>query len=310
MKTGLIRLIQEDKHPAPPGHPETAGRMSYAVDELLKSDLAGKPDILTPETVDTEAITRVHDPAYLDYAKNASQKGGYLDSDTYISTTGFDAAMETASASIYAVEKIMDGDRDNIFLAGRPPGHHAEYDRGMGFCIINNTAVAAEQLIHKHKLARVAIVDWDVHHGNGTQRIFYDRKDVFYISLHRFPFYPGSGATSEVGTGEGEGYTLNIPLPAGTGDDEFMTQFDNKVIPALNAYKPRFIIIGAGFDAHADDPLGGMNLTENVFGEMTAALVRVADKYCDGRILSLFEGGYDPDANARCLYRHMKELVG
>jgi len=304
-------MIQSDKHPAPPGHLESAERMSLAIDELMKSDLGANIEILTPEPVETDSVYKVHDSDYLDRARSISAGGGGgLDPDTYISQTSYDAAMETASAAIYAVNMIMNENHKRIFLAGRPPGHHAESDRGMGFCVINNTAVAAEELIFKHNLKRVAIIDWDVHHGNGTQRSFYNRKDVFYISMHQFPFYPGSGATSDTGAGEGEGYTLNVPIPADSEDDVFLSAFYGNVVSALNDYSPEFIIIGAGFDAHRDDPLGGLNLSGNVFGKMTTSLVEIADKYCDGRILSLFEGGYSPTANARSLYCHIKELIG
>ncbi len=309
MNIGLITLFQKDRHPAPPGHPESAERMSHAVDELLKSELADSITVLSPEPVDDNCIYRVHDKDYLHRAESiASSGGGFIDPDTYLSETSFEAAMETASAAVYAVNAIMKGDYRRIFLAGRPPGHHAEYNCGMGFCVINNTAVAAENLVYNHGLKRVAIIDWDVHHGNGTQRIFYSRNDVLYISLHRFPFYPGSGATSERGEGDGEGYTLNIPLPAGTGDDVYLTAFEKQIIPALNDYRPEFIIIGAGFDAHRDDPLGGMNVSDKAFGAMTSFLVKTADTHCGGRILSLFEGGYNPTANARSLYHHVKEL--
>jgi len=304
-------MIQSDRHPAPPGHPESAERMSLAVNELLKSDLIDNIEILTPEPVETNSVYKVHDSDYLERARSISAcGGGFLDPDTYISQTSYNAAFETASAAVNAVNIIMNESYKRIFLAGRPPGHHAEYDRGMGFCVINNTAVAAEELIFTHNLNRVAIIDWDVHHGNGTQRSFYNRKDVFYISMHQFPFYPGSGATSDTGAGEGEGYTLNVPILADSGDDVFLSAFSGNVVSVLNDYRPEFIIIGAGFDAHRDDPLGGLNLSENAFGEMTAGLVEIADKYCDGRILSLFEGGYSPTANARSLYCHIKELIG
>ena len=309
MKVALIKLIQEVKHPAPSGHPENSERMEYAVRYVLDSDIASEIEMINPVTTDTGCIYKIHQKEYLDSVKAISRMGGgYLDGDTYAGIQGFDAAWETASAAIAAVGTIINKKYKRIFLAGRPPGHHAENDHGMGFCIINNIAVAAEALITNHKLDRVAIIDWDVHHGNGTQNIFYSRSDILYISLHRYPFYPGSGGARERGTGEGDGHTLNVPLPAGTDDKIYIQKFEDIIIPKLEQYKPEFILISCGFDAHRHDLLGGMNLTEQAFGAMTSLLVNVADKYSGGRILSLFEGGYTPAANAASLYYHLREL--
>jgi len=309
MKAALIQLIQEDKHPAPVGHPENANRMKYAVEYVLDSDIAGDIEIFKPGKVDTDCIYNIHQQEYLDRIRTLSENGGgYLDGETYAGSQGFGAAWQTASAAIAGVDAIINERYKRIFLAGRPPGHHAEYNHGMGFCIINNAAVAAEALIENHKIKKVAIIDWDVHHGNGTQNIFYSRSDVMYISLHQYPFYPGSGAASDSGSGEGIGYTLNIPLPGGSGDDIYLQRFKDVVIPELERYEPEFIIISCGFDAHNDDLLGGMNITEQGFGEMTSLLVDLADRFCGGRIFSLFEGGYTPTANAASLYCHLKEL--
>jgi acetoin utilization deacetylase AcuC-like enzyme len=309
MKVALIRLIQELKHPAPAGHPENAERMVHAVEQVLNSDIASGLEMLTPTIVKTDCIFDIHKKEYLDNVKAISDSGGsYLDGDTYAGSQAYNAAWETASAAIFAAESIMNNQYRRIFLAGRPPGHHAEFDHGMGFCIINNIAVAAEVLIKDFNLKRVAIIDWDVHHGNGTQNAFYSRSDVLYVSLHQYPFYPGSGATAERGTGDGQGYTLNIPLPVGSGDDIYLQKFDEIIIPNLEDYKPEFILISCGFDAHRNDRLGGMELSEQAFGTMTSQLVDIAEKYSEGRILSLFEGGYTPAANAASLYYHLKEL--
>lgn len=309
MKVGLIRSVQEDKHPAPPGHPENAERLNRALEYVLKSDVADELVEFSPEGADVNCIYNIHDRDYLDRARDVSSHGsGNLDADTYVNRGSFEAAWQTASAAIGAVDVIMRGDFKRVFLAGRPPGHHAERNRGMGFCIINNVAAAAEALIVNHELKRVAIVDWDVHHGNGTQHAFYSRSDVFYISLHRYPFYPGSGATAERGTGDGEGYTLNIPMLGGTGAEAYLKAFNEKVIPQLEKYEPEFILISCGFDAHIGDPLGGMAMTEEAYGEMTRLLVNLSRKYFDGRVLSVFEGGYNPTSNGLCLYHHLKEL--
>jgi acetoin utilization deacetylase AcuC-like enzyme len=309
MKVALVRLIQEIKHPAPAGHPENAERMSHAVEQLLISDIASDLEIITPEAVKTDCIFNIHKREYLNSVKAvADMGGGYLDGDTYTGSHGYEAAWETASAALFAGGAIMNDRYKRIFLAGRPPGHHAEFDHGMGFCIINNIAVAAETLITDYRLQRVAIIDWDVHHGNGTQNAFYSRPDVLYISLHQYPFYPGSGASAEQGVGDGKGFTLNIPLPAGSGDEVYLRKFDEIVIPNLESYKPEFILISCGFDAHRNDRLGGMDVTEQGFSTMTSLLVDVAEKYSGGRILSLFEGGYTPAANAAALYYHIREL--
>jgi acetoin utilization deacetylase AcuC-like enzyme len=309
MKIGLIQLVHADRHQAPPGHPENPRRMNHALEYVLKSDI--KDDIveIQPEQVNGDCIFNIHDKTYLEEAKSLCEHGGgYLDSDTYATAGSFKAAWETASAAIFAVDAIIKDRFRRIFLAGRPPGHHAERSHGMGFCIINNAAIAAESLIANHGAKKVAIVDWDVHHGNGTQNAFYDRCDVFYISMHRYPFYPGSGAAAQRGTGNGEGLTLNIPLPGGADDETYQGEFIRKIIPGLEDYKPEFIIISCGFDAHRDDPLGGMNMTEHGLGAMTRMLVDLAKTYSSGKILSLFEGGYNPTANGQCLYHHLREL--
>jgi len=309
MKVALIDLVHEEEHPAPAWHPENAVRMKSALNYVLDSDIAGDIDVITPGPADTDIIYQVHDKRYLGLAQEIScGGGGNLDGDTYLAPGSFEAAVETACAAIGAVDLIMDGRYTAIFLAGRPPGHHAERNRGMGFCIINNAAVAAEYLTANHGLQKVAIIDWDVHHGNGTQNIFYSRRDVLYISLHHYPFYPGTGAENETGLGDGENCTLNIPLPGGTGNDTYLRKFEEKIIPKLEDYRPQFIIISCGFDAHRNDPLGGMNLTADAYGLMTRQLADLAAKFSGGRILSLFEGGYDPDANGYCLYNHLKEL--
>ncbi len=310
MQVGLIQLVQEDKHPAPPGHPENPARMKYALKYVLSSDIARNITELKPKGTDpSAALNIVHDRKYIDRLKTASvNEWGYLDADTFLSKDSFSAAWETASATVEAVDLVLSGTYPRLHLAGRPPGHHAEHDHGMGFCLINNTAVAAEHACRHHGLKRVAIIDWDVHHGNGTQHIFYERNDVYYISLHRYPFYPGSGATAERGRGIGEGFTLNVPLPGGSDDAVYLKAFDNLIIPEMEKYRPELIIITSGFDAHNRDPLGGMELTEEAFGKMTASMVQLANEYSSGKILSLFEGGYDPEGNAHSLYHHLREL--
>jgi len=309
MNIGLIQLLQEDKHPAPAGHPESAHRIKPALEHVLSSDISKNIKIIRPEPVETDLVYKVHDKDYLERARSVAEGGGgYLDGDTYMMPGSYEAAMETASAAIYAVDSIMSGDFNRIFSAGRPPGHHAEYSHGMGFCVINNTALAAEAFIERHNLNKIAIVDWDVHHGNGTQHHFYERADVYFISLHQYPFYPGSGASTERGRGEGEGFTLNFPMPAGSDDASYARAFEETIVPELEKFKPQAVIITSGFDAHREDPLASILLSEDAYTLMTRHLTGIADKYSRGRILSFFEGGYNPSSNARSLYNHLKEL--
>ncbi|MCI0596022.1 MAG: histone deacetylase, partial [candidate division Zixibacteria bacterium] len=192
----------------------------------------------------------------------------------------------------------------------RPPGHHAEKDRAMGFCLLNNTAVAAAHLIEALGCERVLIVDWDVHHGNGTQNIFYSDPRVFYYSSHQYPFYPGTGAAFETGEGAGVGTTLNVPLAAGSGDEEFLAGLKEKLIPAAQKYRPEFIIISAGFDAHAEDPLAGLDVTDEGFEEAARLVKELAEEVCGGKLVSVLEGGYDLDVLGRCVCDHLKILSG
>ncbi|MFH2035715.1 MAG: histone deacetylase [Candidatus Zixiibacteriota bacterium] len=310
MKIGLIDLIQPDLHPAPIDHPETPERIQSALDYVQKSDIAGDLELIMPTPVGSEILKQVHSPGYIDFIEQAADEGTTgIDEDTYLSRGSFKAAKTTALTVAGAVDLIMHDKYKYIFMAGRPPGHHAEYDRAMGFCLINNAAVAAEYLSQKYNRKRIAIIDWDVHHGNGTQNIFYNRSDIFYISMHQYPFYPGTGRSDEIGRGEGEGYNLNLPLSAGSNNEIYLKNFEEKIIPGLEKYCPEFIIISCGFDAHRDDPLGEMNMTERGFGDMTKLTKEIADKYAEGRILSLFEGGYNPISNGLSLFEHLMELI-
>jgi acetoin utilization deacetylase AcuC-like enzyme len=197
---------------------------------------------------------------------------------------------------------------ENAFCAVRPPGHHAESGRGMGFCLFNNVAIAARYLQQHHGLSKIAIVDWDVHHGNGTQEIFYKDSTVFYVSTHQSPLYPGTGAERETGKGAGDGYTLNCPMPGGRDDDDYVAVFEKTIIPALRAFSPEFFLVSAGFDAHRDDPLAGMRVTEEGFGAMTQMVRALASTCCQGRIVSCLEGGYHLGALARSVEAHLLAL--
>jgi len=273
-----------------------------AVERELKDRnlLASRPIVEFAPAPD-DAITRIHEPALLGGLESVAQSGGgWIDADTLVGPDSVDVARLSAGAAIAAVNAVIDGPSSRAFVISRPPGHHATPSRSMGFCLINTVAIAAAHAL-QHGLDRVAILDWDVHHGNGTQDAFYDRSDVFYCSLHRSPFYPGTGAASETGAGDGIGSTLNILLPAQTGDTAYLHHLRNVVMPAINAYEPELLLVSAGYDAHRGDPLGGMGVTEPGFQEFTRIAIEMAEDRCDGRLVLVLEGGYDPPALARCV---------
>lgn len=248
-----------------------------------------------------DAITRIHEPRLLDdLGMIAGRRGGWIDADTMMAPDSLDVARLASGAAIAAVDAVMEGPSRRAFVVSRPPGHHATPSRSMGFCLLNSVAIAAAHALHRG-LRRIAILDWDVHHGNGTQDAFYDRSDVLFVSLHRAPFYPGTGALSETGAGAGKGFTLNIPLLAGTGDATYSRQMRNVVTPAIDAFVPELLLVSAGYDAHVDDPLGGMTVTEAGFQELTRAAIELADRWSDGRLAMILEGGYNPPALARCV---------
>lgn len=306
---GLHIELNEQGHFAKGGHPENLNRLR-PIRNWLQAKLDGG-EYLPIQATDhgMQPILRAHSPRYIDHLQRVCQDGlGHLDQDTYVSSTSFDAARRVVDASLSAVDSVMKCEISKAFVLGRPPGHHAEHDRAMGFCLINNVAVAAQYLIDQHQLDRVAVVDFDVHHGNGTQHIFYDRSDVYFISTHQYPFYPGTGAVSETGAGPGKGFTLNIPLIAGDGNRELVAAFEQQVIPALRRYRPLFLLVSAGFDAHQNDPLGGMNVTGAGFGAVASLLSTLAKECADGRIVSLLEGGYDPEGNLDSISNYLNGL--
>jgi acetoin utilization deacetylase AcuC-like enzyme len=279
------------EHQTPPGHPESperAGVMDVVADEWRRR----KGEIVAPREATREQLARVHDPEYLKRIAETAGIAIALDPDTYTSPETCDIARLAAGACVDAVERVMSGKNARALALVRPPGHHAERSRAMGFCIYNNVAVAAA---HAQTLgaARVAIVDYDVHHGNGTQHIFDRDPTVLYCSVHQYPYYPGTGAATEVGEGDGSGLTVNVPLEAGATDDDYHEVFDEVVIPIVRAFGPDLILISAGFDAHERDPLGNMRLTTPAFAAMTMALRLLADECCQGRIVAVSEGGYD-----------------
>lgn len=278
-------------------HPESPDRLRAILRALEQHGIA-QSSLLTPEPVNLDLLAQVHDPRYIEMVERAARAGGgYWDADTYISPGSYDAAVLAAGAAAAAVDSVMAGKR-MAFALVRPPGHHARRESAMGFCLFNNVAVAAQHATRKYSLERVLIIDWDVHHGNGTQEYFYRRADVLFFSVHRYPFYPGSGAAHETGEGEGKGYTVNVPLRAGAGDALYQSVFDHTLAPLARRYKPQLILISAGYDAHVADPIGGMAVSVAGFGEMARTVRLLADEIeeCGGRVAAILEGGYNIEA--------------
>jgi acetoin utilization deacetylase AcuC-like enzyme len=309
-RTGFLYGDVYLEHKTGAGHPERPERLTAIVDRLKQKDLLSQVVRIEPKPAEREWLLSVHKPEYLDRVrKRCEGGGGYLDSrDTPVSNGSHRAALAAVGGLLATIDAVMEGRVKNAFCAVRPPGHHALADRAMGFCLLNSAAVAARYLQKKHKLDRVLIVDWDVHHGNGTQAIFYDDPTVFYFGVHRHPFYPGTGADDERGAGKGKGYTLNVPLRAGAGDREFLQAFREKLLPAARDFKPDFVLVSAGFDAHENDPLGGMKVTAEGFAEMTRVVKQIADRSARGRLVSVLEGGYDLQGLAESAEAHVRVL--
>jgi len=309
MATGFYYHLDFLKHDTGPGHPERIQRLEAILEALKRQKLLEKLTQPSFEPVNLEALARVHDIDYLNFLAKTEERDFFtLDPDTTGCRYSWRAAKLAAGAVIQAVEEVHRGNLKNTFCAVRPPGHHAERDRAMGFCLVNNVAVAAAHLIETFNYERVLIVDWDVHHGNGTQHIFYSDPKVFYYSSHQYPFYPGTGAAFETGEGEGKGTTLNVPLAAGSGDEEFLAGIKEKLTPAAKEYRPEFIIISAGFDAHAEDPLAGLQVTDEGFKEASRLVKKLAEEVCGGKLASVLEGGYNLEVLGRCVYDHIKIL--
>jgi len=309
-KVGIVLDKLYVDHDNGPGHPETHERILAIVDMLNYTNMMNEVVRIVPRDATKEEITLVHTPEH--YDKIAATKGKhrvFLDADTTTCAVSFDAALRAAGGTIAAIDSVLSGEVDRAFPIVRPPGHHAEADRPMGFCLFNNVAVGAAYLTEVKGLERVLVIDWDVHHGNGTQHIFEDSSKVLYFSSHQFPFYPGTGAAEEVGTGEGKGYTVNVPLEPGMEDNEFIKIFDEILKPVIEQYKPEFILVSAGFDIFFDDPLGGMKVTPEGFAKLTRQLTDQADRVCNGNIIFLLEGGYNLDGLWICTKEMLEELL-
>ena len=289
-------------------HPEGADRITTMVRHLEGTDLWPRLRVFTgPEPATEEDILRVHTEGHLALVKRAAQgKGTWLDPDTHVSPRSYEVALLSAGGALLATDLWEQGLVP--FALIRPPGHHATPDRAMGFCLFNNVAIAAARLLERG-MERVAILDWDVHHGNGTQAAFYDEPRVLFISMHQWPHYPGSGFFTECGEGAGEGYTVNLPLPAGSTDGDYSRAFETVVGPIVTQFAPQAILVSAGQDIHADDPLGSMEVTDGGFGMMAARCTCLAQELCDVRLAFVLEGGYDREASARSAEAILRALV-
>lgn len=298
------------KHVTGSGHPERPERLSHLMQYLLKRPVWNSLVHLQPQHARTAQLLLVHPEQYVaGIARSCSSGTSMLDQDTRICRDSFDVALLAVGAVVEATEQVVGGQLGAAFCAVRPPGHHAETAKAMGFCLFNNVAIAARHAQQALGVRRVAILDWDVHHGNGTQEIFYEDPTVLYLSVHQYPFYPGTGAEHETGHGKGTGFTVNCPMKAGSGDAEYFRAFDERILPAIDRFKPELLIISAGFDAHRDDPLAGMGLTEESFARMTGLVVQTARAHCGGRIVSVLEGGYGLEALAGSVEAHLLRLL-
>jgi acetoin utilization deacetylase AcuC-like enzyme len=298
-------------HDTGPGHPERPDRLRTLVQHLLGTPVWRIMDHLQPAPAAAEVVQLVHPQSYVETIERRCRAGERVldEGDTHACQDSYRVALLAAGGVVQAVETVLSGVSGRAFCAVRPPGHHAETSRVMGFCLFNNVAIAARYAQRKHGVERVAIVDWDVHHGNGTQEIFYADDTVLYCSLHQYPFYPGTGARGETGTGKGAGYTVNCPLPAGCGEEEYTEAFQESIVPALDRFQPQLLLISAGFDAHRDDPLANMMLSDESFGVFTSMMMDVASRHSAGRIVSVLEGGYNLEALARSVEKHLQVMA-
>lgn len=288
-----------------PERPERIAALIHMTSELRRPQLKH----YSPRAASPQELELCHGAEYVAaVARTAGLERYDFDPDTHASPETWTTAALAAGGVLTAVESVLDGDADNGFVLVRPPGHHARPDTAMGFCFFNNVAIAAKWLIEQRGLSRVLVLDWDVHHGNGTQEMFYDSARVLYMSTHQYPFYPGTGYFDEIGVGAGAGFTVNAPLPAGTGDREYLAIFDNLLLPIARQFNPKFVLVSAGFDAHHRDPLGGMRLTEDGYTLMARRMRQLAAECCDGKIVAVLEGGYDLHALAESTRVVIEEL--
>ncbi len=289
-------------------HPENYKRLTSILEKLQSKSYF--KDLIRPDIREAteEEISSIHTLSYIrDFQKRVKVGAGHFDGDTPYSPGSYKAAALASGSGIVLADSILNGEVKNGIALVRPPGHHAEKHHAMGFCMFNNVAVTAKYLQSKG-IGKILILDWDVHHGNGTEHSFYEDDSVYFISTHQYPFYPGSGAEKDKGNGKGLGYNLNIPLRRGSSNQDYLNAFTEKIIPAIDKFQPEFILISAGFDAHRDDPLGGMDLSTHAFEQFTDIISHKAKEICEGRIISFLEGGYNLEALAESVEAHVAVL--
>jgi len=300
-----------NKHFAGTGHPESPRRLEAIMGLLNETDFAGRLEIIKPRDATDDEILAVHSKQYLALVRSDITSGRKMLStgDTNVCAESLDAAIKAAGGICLAVDQVVTGKYRNAFCPVRPPGHHAGENRGSGFCVFNNVAIAARHAQIAHKISRVLIADWDVHHGNGTQETFYSDPSVFFFSTHQWPLYPGTGRADETGAGNGAGTTINCPFGAGAGHEQIVGAFRNKLIEAADRFKPELVLISAGFDSRLGDPLGGFCLTDEDFAELTGIMLDIARKHASGRLVSTLEGGYNPAGLAKAVGAHCQALA-
>ncbi len=277
-----------------PGHPENRARLERIMAELASAGLLARMTLIPPRPAGFDLLARVHDAAYVrELAEFAQRSGGHLDADTYVRPRSFAAVDLAAGGAAELARAVVEGRARNGIALVRPPGHHAVRQAGMGFCLLNNVAVAAQAVLDECGVKRILVVDWDVHHGNGTQDIFYGSAQVLFFSTHQYPYYPGTGGVQEIGAGAGRGYTVNVPLPAGVGDEGFGRAYAAILAPLAERFRPELILVSAGFDAHWDDPLAGLRLSLDGYWSLSQTVLGLADRLCEGRVVAVLEGGYN-----------------
>jgi acetoin utilization deacetylase AcuC-like enzyme len=292
------------------GHPERPERLSHAIDHLRRTQLIERCELGHWSPVNEKTLELVHDRNMVQSIRALAERGGgRIDADTVISPRSYEVAASAAGAAVAAVDAVLEEPGRRAFCMIRPPGHHATANQSMGFCLFNHVALAAQRAITQHQLDRILIVDWDVHHGNGTQDIFYSDPRVMFFSMHRYPFYPGTGAANETGTGPGLGFTRNEPVAFGTRRDDYRGRFERALADSASKIRPQLVLISAGFDAHAEDPIGSLGLQIDDFVSMTQSVIDVANANCAGRIVSLLEGGYNVPILATCIESHLLKLL-
>ena len=310
-RVGFVSHSAYLEHEMGAGHPESPERLRAIRSHLESTGTLDRLVLIEPTHASKEWISRVHQSSYIDQIERRAPTSGYaaMDPDTTMSPGTLNAAYLGAGGAMTAVDAVMSQRVDQAFCAVRPPGHHAESNRAMGFCFFNNVAIAARYAQEHHGLTRVLILDWDVHHGNGTQHTFDEDPSVLFFSTHQFPHYPGTGQATETGTGKGKGFTVNVPMSGGEGDDEYCEVFNNVLVPAADAFQPELILISAGFDAHRDDPLASMNLTAAGYASLTQIVADLAVRHASGRIISCLEGGYHLNGLSESVDQHLLGLL-